>query len=56
MKNVSRNQNSVATTQVQVSAGISRNEAPDAPAPINKTQTGLEEDAQHFIIAVMQKK
>lgn len=38
MKSVSKSQKSVATTQVQVSVGISRNEASEAPAQTHKPQ------------------
>lgn len=39
MKSESRNQKKVASTQVQVSAGISRNEASEAPAAKTQAQS-----------------
>lgn len=53
MKSVSRNQKNVATTQVQVSAGISRNEASEAPAARNKTQAQTLNHMHNTIITEM---
>lgn len=58
MKSESRNQKRVATTQVQVSMGISRNEASEAPARRHtrgRTQT-IKLAVRHFNVLMKLKK